>query len=338
MNKSKIGQLIDVYDAVQGEFKDKFGRKMTMSTSKKLWSKDTWFYLQHKGEHQIQSSAFIAKLMSTPVKINGKDSNLWEAYEVGDNGKVRIKKGTTLNGKDISNELVLSKLQSDLHRVNKDMHGVYNSFDSPLLERYSVGQLLMMYRKFVVPGFVRRFGDKRVDLESGDILEGHYKTFWRLMTQDIKELRKFVVPGGEQANLTSLEQENIKRFFMEAGIISFLMAFSLLLNSIADGEDDDSLIYYPYYLAYRTRAELMFFINPLDTIRMFRSPAVSYSILEKMMRLTNQVFSPFEEYERDAGLAKKGDNKLKIKTLKLLGINGYTLNPESALQVLQMNQ
>lgn len=335
VNKSKLGQLIDIYDALQGEYKDKFGRKLTMGGMKKAWSKDTWFYLQHKGEHQVQVTAMIAKMLSTPATLNGKQINLLEAYSIGKDGKLTIDPNTIVNGKKVGNQLVIPEVQSSLHRINKDMHGVYNSFDSPLLERYSVGKLLMMYRKFVVPGFMRRFSGMRVEQESGELLEGYWRTFANLMLNDFTELRKFLTPGAE-SQLTSLEKENVKRTLTEMGIIVALMILSLAFGKMTDDEDEDSALYYPYYLAYRVRTEMMFFFNPLDTLRMFRTPTIAYSVVEKLMRLLIQLTNPFETYERRSGMAKKGDNKLKIKTLKLLGINGYTANPKEALDMMKM--
>lgn len=175
----------------------------------------------------------------------------------------------------------------------------------------------------------------RVEQESGELLEGYWRTFANLMLNDFTELRKFLTPGAE-SQLTSLEKENVKRTLTEMGIIVALMILSLAFGKMTDDEDEDSLLYYPYYLAYRVRTEMMFFFNPLDTLRMFRTPTIAYSVVEKLMRLLIQLTNPFETYERRSGMAKKGDNKLKIKGLKLLGINGYTLNPKEALDMMKM--
>jgi hypothetical protein len=155
------------------------------------------------------------------------------------------------------------------------------------------------------------------------------------MLNDFTELRKFLTPGTE-SQLTSLEKENIKRTLTEMGIIVALMILSLAFGKMTDDEDEDSALYYPYYLAYRVRTEMMFFFNPLDTLRMFRTPTIAYSVVEKLMRILIQLTNPFETYERRTGMAKRGDNKLKIKGLKLLGINGYTTNPKEALDMMKM--
>ena len=331
VNKSKLGQLFDVYDAIQGEYQDKFGRKLTMSAARKAFSTDTWFYLQHKTEHQIQGTALIAKLLSTPVTINGKESTLYDAYQLKD-GKLSIKKGTIYNGTDISNEVMLIDVQNQIHSVNKDLQGVYNNFDKPLVERYWWGGLLMMYRKFIVPGVVRRFGNTRVDFESGEVKEGYYKTFWNLMLEQFdKDMRR------SYKDLTKLEQENLKRASMDFGIAVVLSVLIGFLTAAAEGGDDDDLIYYVLYPMYRLRAELRFFYNPLDFGRTLRTPTIAYSMVEKVMRVGTQMFNPFETYDRAYGFAEKGDYKLPYKFLKaFLGLNGSNFNPDEAFKIIKM--
>jgi len=335
VNKSKMGQLLDVYDSIQGDFSDRFGRKMTMSAARKAFSSDTLFYLQHKTEHQIQSTALIAKLLNTKVTINGVESTLYDAYELK-NGKLSIKNGTMHKGIDISNQVMIISVQEDMHSINKDLQGVYNSFDKPLVEKYWWGRLLMMYRKFIVPGVIRRFGNMRVDIESNELKEGTYKTFLRLFFNEFKELGKFITPGMESETLTQLEKENVRRTLMDLGIMIVLVFLCAILKAAAAGDDDDDWLYWVYYPVYRLRAELMFFINPLDGARVFKTPTIAYSLLEKILRVFAQLFDPFEAFQRDQGLAEKGDYKLPYRMLNVIGANGRRFDPEEALKLLKM--
>jgi hypothetical protein len=341
MSKSQLGQIIDVYDALQGDFNDKFGRKMTMSAARKAWSLDSWFFLQHKTEHQVQSTSLIAKLLSTKVTTNGVESNMYDAYEQVD-GKIRIKDGTKFKGRDISGEIMISEIQQDIHAVNKDLQGVYNSFDKPMLEKFWWGKLLMMYRKFIVPGFIRRYGKMRIDYESSELKEGTYRTFHRLLMKEFKELGKFLIPGKRNSELTSLEKANVRRTVMDMGIM-FTLTLLLMLLAAATGGDDrekerqNRALYYLYYPLYRLRSEVSFFWNPLDFARVFKTPTIAYSMVEKVLRVFSQMFDPFETYTRAQGVANKGDYKFPHRLIKLLGINGYNLHPDEALKVFKMH-
>jgi hypothetical protein len=42
-----------------------------------------------------------------------------------------------------------------------------------------------------------------------------------------------------------------------------------------------------------------------------------------------------EEYERDEGVWKKGDNKAWAKFLKLMGYSGYNTNPDEAVKAFE---
>ena len=133
--KSLIGQLIDLYDPVQGNARDKFGRKVSQSTGKKLMSTDTYFFNMQQGESHVQISTFLALLQREKVKLNGQEVPLFEAYELDADGKIKIKEG-------IDSPLVRRDVQNTLHSINKSMHGVYNNFDRVIAERHANGRVV----------------------------------------------------------------------------------------------------------------------------------------------------------------------------------------------------
>jgi len=111
--------------------------------------------------------------------------------------------------------------------------------------------------------------------------------------------------------------------------------------------DDDEWKKYRYLLYYSLRLnnEIGFFQsagdprtfgspNILDMYRSFRSPTALYSTIEKTVRLASQLTDPTETYKKNAGYAKKGDNKLWIDFLKLIGRTGNTDNPKQAIESL----
>lgn len=339
-NKSLIGQLIDLYDPVQGNARDKFGRKVSQSTGKKLMSTDTYFFNMQQGESHVQISTFLALLQREKVKLNGQEIPLFEAYELDADGKIKIKEG-------IDSPLVRRDVQNTLHSINKSMHGVYNNFDRVIAERHAIGRLLMMYRKFIVPGFKRRFQQYSVNYESGDPREGYYRTFWKSMMTDWKNSLKFMVPFVKPSDvgLTEAELYNMRRSATEFTVIILTAVTAALLNSLREASDDEDAkwaLSYPLYWSMRLRSELMYYMNPKDTYRSFRSPTASFGVVEKSIRLIDQlVFEDIptlslERYDRDAGIAQKGDPKSLIYFYKLLGVNGRTADPSEAIKVLQL--
>lgn len=347
IHKSLIGQIIDLYDPMQGKYKDKYGRKVSHSTARKMFSSDTWFFMQQQGEHNVQIRTMIAMLLKSKAMQDGKEIELIDAYELGTDGKIKLKPGVTISGNISKNGLVNKDVQNSLHAINKRMHGVYDEFNKTLIEREWWGRLLLMYRKFVVPGFKRRLKMYGIDQELGLVTEGYQRTFWNLMITETKELMKEFSPFHE-SQLTPLEQANAKKAAMEMGYMLSTGMIVILLSSLkgeGGDDDDDKARKYALYFALRLNNEIGFFLtpgdpryafipNPLDMYKSFRSPSAGYTLLEKTVRLAMQLSSPLEEYKRDTGAWKKGDNKALADLLKLAGFNGNTMHPQQAIDIL----
>lgn len=345
---SKLGHLIDAFDAIQGQFEDKLGRKMTVSRGKRLLTTDTLYKMQEKGEHHVQVVAMLSVLKGTKVNTrDGKQISLYDAYKFDKkNNTLTLDANVRMEG-NIINGLIPENVQNRIHSINKELHGVYNNFDKSAAEQYTLGRLMLMFRKFLVPGFKRRYKSLGVDREMGDITEGFYNTFWRTLREDSKALLPWTE---EYKQLTDRERHNLKRSMAEMTMIFLTGSAIWILNSMAEGMDDDEenvIFPYVHYLTTRFNAEIgyamgfgdprsLFLGNPQDLFRIMRSPVASWGVVEKTVKFIMQFTDPLEEYERDYGPWKKGDLKLKAKTLKLLGYSGLNTHPDEGLKVLQL--
>ena len=346
--ESKLSLLAEMYDALQGEYKTKAGRNITRSTKKRLQSWDVPFAGQAKGEHRAQLISLIALLKNKKIKtISGEEISLYDAYEVKDKELI-LKDGVTVDILDIN-------VQNKLHAISKRMHGVYNNFDAALLERYWMGNLILMYRKFVVPGFKRRFKSIGEDQELGFITQGYYNTTWKLLINEANELKNLLNPFNKEASdLTPMEEANVKRTITEILTVVMLGIIVALLKGLMEGADEEEkkLYAYPLYIALRLQTEIQFYgapgdinqgpigfflPNPKDTFRLFKTPTVSTTIVDKVIRLVTQLGDPTETYDRNAGFFEKGDSKLYARILKLFGISGNNYDPEQAIKILQLN-
>jgi hypothetical protein len=348
IHKSLIGQIIDLYDPMQGKYKDKYGRKVSHSTARKMFSSDAWFFMQQQGEHNVQVRTMIAIMLRSKAIKDGKEIDLIDAYELGIDGKIKLISGVTIPGNLSKNGLVNKDVQNSLHAINKRMHGVYDEFNKTLVEREWWGRLLLMYRKFIVPGYKRRFKAYGIDQEAGLLTEGYQRAFWKLMISETKELMKEFSPFHD-SNLSPLERANAKKAAMEMGYMLTTGIIITILSSMkGDDDDDDKARQYALYFALRLNNEIGFFltpgdvtrhpvtlgVNPMDMYKSFRSPTAGYTLLEKTVRLASQLSNPFEEYKRDTGSWKKGDNKALVDFYKLIGYTGNTQNPSQAVDIL----
>ena len=366
MKETVIGQLFDLYDPIQGEYRDKFGRKLSMSAAKKAFSSDSWFFLQYLGEHEVQMRTMLSYMRRVKAKgPKGIQVPLINAYELDANKKLKLKDGYTIDhlGKTDATGLVPVDVQNTLHAINKRLHGVYNDFDKPILERAAVGRLIMMYRKFVVPGLKKRYKKHGFDHELGSFTEGTYRTFARVLVSQFSDMVSFLNPfTPTPSNLTETEIYNLRRSTAEFAMIFLtgMIVMGLVALSLGDDDSDDLWARHLLYSMVRLNSELSFyggFFNPIsdssselsaftpltmltpkigDMFRLLQTPAISYGKIEQFRKILIQAIDdPFEEYQRDAGKFDKGDNKLWAYTQKFLGFTGNNINPEQALKNLE---
>lgn len=366
--ESWLGSLIDYYDAIQGQFKDEYGRDVSASVAQKLFRTNTLFWNQHFGEHEVQVTAMLALMDSIKVidKENGKEITLLEAHEkygtflfdvvTDKNGnktkeyKVQIRVNKTLENPE--GELVdfdeKQRIQqtNTLHALNKRMHGVYNDFDKSVLQKYSAGRLVMMYRKFMVPAVKRRYKNLGFDDELGTATEGIYRTFWNTFMRDVRTY-KFNI-SKQWGSYTPFQKAQIRKVVAELTIIASLMAIIMALTAIGGDDDDEKEIKknwmynFMLYEAIRMRSETIQFLPGVglrDWYRTVKSPSAMTGTLDRFIRFSDQFFFTWDpeklEYQKKQGVWDKGDNKSWAYFLKLIGYSGYTLTPEEAIKAFE---
>lgn len=329
--ESLPSKLVDLFDAIQGEFVDNFGKNVTGSAARKLFRSNTLFFNQHVAEHEIQVSTMFALLDATKVIDNAtnKEISLLEAYQkYGVDGVTSNTNFTEAKRKEVMNRL---------HAINKRLHGVYNSFDKGTAQRYSLGRLAMMYRKYLIPAYKRRWKSISGDQELGGITEGYYRTFWNTFAKDLIALKFNIFENW--SSYSDFEKAQIKRTSAEAAFILSLTILASVLKSMGD-DDEELKNNYAYnfllYQATRQRSETSSYISPKDAYRVVKSPSAITTSLDRTIKLVDQLLFTWDpdklQYKRKSGIWNKGDNKSWAAFVKLAGISGYNLNPEEAVK------
>jgi hypothetical protein len=329
--KSLLNRLVERYDAIQGNFKDQYGKNVTSSAAMRLMRTDTLFFNQHLGEHEIQVSCMLALMDATMVKDkNGEEISLFEAHQrYGDAG---VEENTDFTEKKRQD------FQNRLHALNKRMHGVYNDFDKGTSQRYSLGRLVVMYRKHLVPGYKRRWKRLSMDEELGAWTEGFYRTFWNTFVRDLRDYKFNIMQNW--STYSPFEKAQIKRVIAEATIVLTTTALVYILKKMVDDDDDElkkSWVYnFVLYEMIRMRSETSSYISPTDAYRVVKSPSAMTSTLERAIKFGDQFFLTWDpeklEYQRKQGIWNEGDNKSWAYFLKLMGYSGYNITPAEAVQ------
>lgn len=172
-NRSKLTQLAIRLDAIQGELLDENGEISREGNTQKMMDR-ALFWTQSGAEHWIQTVSMVAQ-MKGYVLDDGR--RLWDT--------VRYIKGEPITFENVSDE-ELRKFQQQLHSVNKQLHGHYASIDKALIQRHWLGQLAMMFKKYIYSSLRYRFSGERFDWEAGDETEGHLRAYWEKLLVEVK--------------------------------------------------------------------------------------------------------------------------------------------------------
>ena len=358
--ESWLGRLIEVYDPIQGTFKDEFGKDVSASVANKLFRTNTLFFNQNFAEHEIQVKTMLALMDGTEVidKETGKTISLLEAHEkygsqlyeikTDDSGKkykdykIQVKIETAQGVEEIVefDEKERQEFMNTLHALNKRMHGVYNDFDKGTAQKYALGRLLLMYRKHMVPGYKRRYKAPSFDEELGAPTEGTYRVFWRTLLKDTVRYKAQVTK--RWAGYTPFEKAQIRKVVAELSMIMALATIIMILEAMAGGDDDEEKREMPYayyfmlYQAIRMRSETASYLSPADAWRVVRSPSAMMGVIDRFTKFADQLLFTWDpeklSYKRDTGVWEKGDNKSWAYFLKVMGYSGYNFTPEEAVK------
>ncbi|MEX0596034.1 MAG: hypothetical protein WD512_05990, partial [Candidatus Paceibacterota bacterium] len=338
--KSKLGQLMEIFDVQEGVFMKDVASNVFNTRLKNLTTTEQAFFIQSSGELQMAVTPFLAIMNNKKVKdSNGKEISLYDAYEIGTDGKIKLKKGINLSSEE------RNRITNRVNGLNRSMQGIYDQFNAPWLKKRWYGKPLLLFRSWLLPTY-RRFwgyntGDFRYDHEIGSVREGIYQTALRFFKNMLTETSKFDLDN--YRNMTSFEKANMKRFVSHMATLVLTMGTVIALKASMDDDDEmDKSSYYALYWAARLRSEMAFFLAPQEAVKLLRSPAASMTVIEKASRFGFYLLNApidlmldgeLEQYQRRVGTFEAGTPKLyKAFRNMIPGINAFdnSMSPEEA--------
>jgi len=316
--KSKITQLGIIYDAIQGEFRDKYGKNITGSLLNRYFTKDSLFIISHMGEHQIQLTGFLALMNATKVKLkDGKEISLFDAYEKNEKGFYKLREDAIWTEKDND------KFTRTLHGISKDLNGNYAKFDKGMAQRYWLGKLALQYRKYLYPAWRSRFSSKRFDVERETEIEGYYRTFAKKFFQDLTEFKfntlKFMV---NQKPYSKEEAYAVRKTLFDVALMIGFIVLAQALNNMEapDDEDEKKLRDRLLLLTVRANDDISQFTYgfPAEGVKLITNPAASFRTAKSILEIGQQGFNDLrnlelETYKTSNGGHEIGDSKLGSK-------------------------
>jgi len=318
-----IGQLIEIIDPFIGEFKDKFGRKISKSKARILMNSSPLMFLQSLGEHSVQIKMMLAVLKSTKLKDEqGLDTNLYDVYKNSWNPitkKIEIKSNILSQlGSTTSNGLLSNSVKNKLNYILQSTHGNYAKMTAPMAKKFWYSRVIIFMRNFFANSVAKRWRGERKNFRLMDITEGYQRTFFRLMREEFSEMVKVgfgfhtskdgvfnSLLKTDTSTLTPRELANLRRNAMDmAFILSTSLIMMLLTWMLKNAGDDDEKQKIMIILApvMRLNAELSAFGqigNPQkglgflpdigDIKRNLSNPTVMYGYITKTVSFIEQI-------------------------------------------------
>lgn len=317
---SKINLLNELF----GTFSDYDNGRMRLSNKfSRLFNSGAFYFTTNIGEHEAQSRFLIASLMEErALDSNGNDiGSIYDFYTVEDGELVFDKEGKVSNWDDNKRRQTSARIRSQL----MSMHGNYSAEWKVALQRNGYLKLALMFRKWIVPSWRKRWDCMYYDNVTQSYKEGYYKTggtyafnkvkwFFYKLTDEAKAAE--IAITADWHNLTEMEKQNVRRFRTEVAITLALLILYNILKGYADDEDDkfiDNLA----YQAYRLRLDMGFYYDFTAAMKIVQSPFPSTSSVRSFANLFESILDPTAKYERGSW---KGHYKIEKRIYDLLPI------------------
>lgn len=314
---STASLLMEQFDTLN----DSIGTEFSQNTKiRQLMSSDTLFFTTRAGEHEMQGR-FLFAMLSDKRAINkdGKDIGSLLDHYYSENGVLKV-------NKDV--DLKLSKwttkdqfdFQYKMKGILSRLHGEYSDLGRVALQRGALGRMAYMFRKFVVPGLRRRWAKEEYLERLDDFVEGSYIStgrFFGALMEDLIKM-KLSLLSENWSELSDHQKANVRRTLTEVTfLVMALVLANVAIQQIKDIDDDeweDRMWSFMAYQTVRLKSELLFFINPFETMAILRSPVASMSSAENLITLLSMLMHPLDLNER----YERGPWKGKLKIVKPL--------------------
>lgn len=300
--KTSLLHLIDEKFNVMQDFEETTRNAKYNSSVRRLLSKSPLFMFNNAGEHWLQNRTALAVLAEYKVrrKDTGMTISLLDALTVKPIDKNK-KYGAELSfdnivnidGSEFTNENI-SALSRRMKKINQDMHGIYNEDDRNAMQRHAIGRMAIMFRKWIVPSWNRRFSHGKFDYDLNDTREGYYRTTFNFIKALFSEANKSKSIIYIYKHLSEKERRNLSRALAET--LQFILVSVGL--GLLDLDTDDKSPWHKKMLEYqmrRLKLELgsqLPFTAPNEIFKILKSPAASLSTMQNYFNLIKLLWFP----------------------------------------------
>lgn len=237
------GLLEQRFDPLNDSFAELASKRYFNSPLRHMVSKDLSFIGYGLGERFLHFINMYAVLHNTKVKVDGKDTNLYDAFYKGDkengNSELLLKNNVTYKDAEGNwlpvNDAFLDSIKDKIRYCNQTTHGSMNEEDKGLLHQWMIGRFVSNLRQWMYEHYSRRFRGRHWDTSIMQNREGYYNTVGKLFASWGKALFRFESEYATQwSEMTEDQKFNVKRAISEQVLIGCLLTLSFALGEPED--------------------------------------------------------------------------------------------------------
>ena len=285
----------------------------------RLFKENTLWFTTSAGDHYTQMRTALA--LAHSWKVSDSEGNivpLFEALKVEYLDDSHPEYGAKLvlpegyldsNGNPITEEYFI-KFTKVVRGINDKLYGIYNQEDKNAMQSRAIGRLLIMYRNWMRPLYLKRYGVEKYNEDIGTFEEGYYRTLYHYISNIIKDLKKGELTIFQQWGMLTNEQKgSIWQAISELSTFGILLGIIASLKSIPDDRDKNNwLADYISYAIIRLKADMGALVpGPAmldEGLRLFDNPFAAIGVLKNTRQLFNLLNPDTWTTEIDQGIYK----------------------------------
>lgn len=302
--ESKTKKFLEIFNPLQ-ELED-YDYARNVSTKPNIGEKiKSYLYLPQKtGELFLQTRTMIAMLKHKTFKVGESEVSFWDLLD--DNGELKKEYSSVMTKEDLDN--MITSFSAKIQAVNSKMHGRYSQRDAAIINQNVLWRMAFQFKKWIPAAIETRLGNKQFDNTLGDIQEGRWKTFAKLLT-NFKDTYSRLQSG-------ELEEYEIYNFKKTATELVILTATIVLFYGLKwdDDENRKNDAWYKFTMDQldKVSGDLLFMSNPRNVTKLTKSPFAITKLADQIIDLGSSIPTLFG-YEEMNYL--RGPNKGKNKVL-----------------------
>ena len=292
----KMRALISLMDVTNNQFKKDKAINLSASKAESFVTWDKLYILQQGGDWLIQNGVLGAMSQNYTIK-EGKiikktegEKSVLELTNIDKDGKIVIE-GLDLNKEE--DYLTLFKFREKVRRVSAEVNGNTSEYDKFLAGNTLKGQLLLQFRRWILPMATSRFGDLTYNQNLEEFQIGKYRSLAKtllnrktidaakqlLLEQNSSKLESIVFEQYQDAKLLNpdITYEEFKKLYIQNlhsvfAEVAILGLFSALLFGFNDDDDKDLFDKIISRGLLRSSSEMSFWYSSDSFLSIIRTP------------------------------------------------------------------